>query len=96
MLMNTILIYARYFLWLGDYTSWLISAAIVGGFCYIVDSFQTGKPVMAPLFAVFMVGWNTLFLENWKRKQVQYSLEWGMTDFETEQQELMRCWRKQI
>ena len=45
---------------------------------------------MAPLFAVFMVGWNTLFLENWKRKQVQYSLEWGMADFEDEQQELMR------
>ena len=64
---------ALYFVWLGQYTSWLISASIMGGLTYFIDSIlpATMKPPLAPLFAFFMAVWNTLFLENWKRKQVR-------------------------
>jgi len=89
---------ALYFVWLGEYTSWLISASIVGGFAYFIDSVMpaTIKPPLAPLFAFFMAVWNTLFLEYWKRKQVRYSLEWGMADFEEEEQERIEFYGDKI
>ena len=43
-----------------------------------------------------MAVWNTLFLETWKRKQVRYSLEWGMAEFEEEEQERIEFYGDKI
>jgi hypothetical protein len=33
-----------------------------------------------------MALWATLYLESWKRKEKRTALEWGMIDFESEEQ----------
>ena len=60
-----------YFLFLGHYTTWLISAGIVGFFAWIIVAADGNSPNAAvlPYFAVFMSIWSTLFLEFWVRKE---------------------------
>jgi hypothetical protein len=77
-----------YFLWLGHYTTWLISAAVVGFFAWINVAVKDNDPndaVVSPYFAAFMAVWATLFLEFWKRKEKQYAMKWGTVGFEEEE-----------
>jgi hypothetical protein len=77
-----------YFLWLGHYTTWLISASVVGFFAWVNIAAKGNDPneaVVAPYFAAFMAIWSTLFLEFWKRKEKQYAMKWGTVGFEEEE-----------
>lgn len=79
---------ALYFLWLGHYTTWLISAAVIGFFAWInvaADNNDPSAPVI-PYFAAFIAVWSTLFLEFWKRKEAYASMRWGTKGFEEEEQ----------
>jgi len=78
-----------YFSWLGTYTSWLIVASIAGGAAWAYMQTEGNNPnsVVMPYFAGFMAIWGTLFLENWKRKEVQLAMEWGMDGYQTEEQD---------
>lgn len=78
-----------YFLWLGTYTSWLISASVIGTITYLDVTFEASDShaKLIIVFAIFMAGWSTLFLESWKRKQVVYALRWGTHGFEDIEQE---------
>jgi hypothetical protein len=78
---------ALYFLWLGHYTSWLMSAGVVGFFCWINVAAQNNDPnaVIMPYFATFLALWATLFLEFWKRKEKTHAMMWGTVGFEEEE-----------
>ena len=77
-----------YFVWLGHYTSWLTSASFIGFICWTLISSEDNNPdsPSIPYFTVFMALWATLYLESWKRKEKRTALEWGMIDFESEEQ----------
>lgn len=77
------------FLWLGHYTTWLLSAAILGFFAWINVAAEDNKPsaVIIPYFAAFIAIWSTLFLEFWKRKENITSMRWGTVGFESEEQD---------
>ena len=76
-----------YFLFLGHYTTWLISASIVGFFCWIDVAAGGNNPNARsmPFFATYMAIWSTLFLEYWKRKEKTNAMKWGMVGFEAEE-----------
>jgi hypothetical protein len=78
-----------YFLWLAHYTSWLLFAGVVGFFCWINVAVKGNDPnaVIMPYFATFMAFWATLFLEFWKRKESTHAMKWGMSGFESEEQD---------
>jgi len=78
-----------YFLWLAHYTSWLMFAGVIGFFCWINVAVEGNDPnaVIMPYFATFMALWATLFLEFWKRKESRYAMMWGMSGFESEEQD---------
>jgi hypothetical protein len=46
--------------------------------------FQYTDDVCFVLFALFNVGWATLYLEHWKRKGAVYAYRWGTLDKEDE------------
>jgi anoctamin-10/anoctamin-7 len=77
-----------YFVWLGHYTKWLISASFVGFIIWMAISADGDDPdsPSIPYFTVFMAIWATLYLESWKRTEKQTACRWGMVDFEQEQQ----------
>ena len=79
---------ALYFVWLGHYTSWLTSASMVGFFCWVAISADGNDPdsPSVPYFTVFMSLWASFYLESWKREEKAVALEWGMIDFEDEEQ----------
>eukprot|EP00164_Ancoracysta_twista_P000608 GFYU01000804.1.p1 GENE.GFYU01000804.1~~GFYU01000804.1.p1 ORF type:complete len:773 (+),score=236.18 GFYU01000804.1:115-2433(+) len=77
---------ALYFAWLGFYTKWLIVPSLFGLILFIVqvqnDNFDNAG---VPVYCCFLALWATFFLEFWKREQVQYAVNWGMTDYEEEE-----------
>lgn len=77
-----------YFVWLGHYTKWLISASFVGFIIWMAISADGDDPdsPSIPYFTVFMAIWATLYLESWKRTEKETACRWGMIDFEQEQQ----------
>jgi heme/copper-type cytochrome/quinol oxidase subunit 2 len=79
---------AIYFLWLGHYTTWLVSASLFGLIAW-ADVTSKGNDPSAPsipYFAGFMALWATCFMESWKRKEAWYSMKWGTVGFEEEEQ----------
>lgn len=78
---------AFYFLFLGHYTTWLISTAWLGGLSWIIVAVADNNPntVWMPFFAAFVSIWSTLMLEYWKRKEKKHAMEWGMVGFEAEE-----------
>lgn len=78
---------AFYFLFLGHYTTWLISTAWLGAASWIVVATENNNPntVWMPFFAAFVSIWSTLMLEYWKRKEKRHAMEWGMVGFEAEE-----------
>eukprot|EP00164_Ancoracysta_twista_P002959 GFYU01003941.1.p2 GENE.GFYU01003941.1~~GFYU01003941.1.p2 ORF type:complete len:695 (+),score=263.15 GFYU01003941.1:52-2136(+) len=77
---------ALYFAWLGFYTKWLISPSLVGLILFMFSITQGVNNPLVPSYCVIMALWSTFFLEFWKREQVTYSVRWGMTEFEEEEQ----------
>jgi hypothetical protein len=69
-------------------TAWLTSASLVGFLCWISISADGNDPdsPSIPYYTVFMSLWATLYLESWKRKEKTTALDWGMIDFESEEQ----------
>lgn len=79
---------ALYFGWLGHYTTWLITPAVLGVAAQIeIGADATNDVVGLSFFGFFMCLWSTFFLEFWKRKQSTLSMEWGMKGFEDEEDE---------
>ena len=56
--------------------------------CWISISADGNDPdsPSIPYYTVFMSLWATLYLESWKRKEKTTALDWGMIDFESEEQ----------
>jgi anoctamin-10/anoctamin-7 len=79
---------ALYFAWLGHYTTWLIAPSIIGVLT-AANVYYTGDPDsdLVPFFGLFMCLWSTFFLEFWKRRNATLAMEWGMTEFEEEEQD---------
>jgi hypothetical protein len=76
-----------YFTWLGHYTTWLLSAAVVGFFCWINVAADDNNPnaVIMPYFATFIAFWATFFLEFWKRKEITTAMRWGTVGYEKQE-----------
>lgn len=75
-----------YFAFLGHYTTWCVSAAVIGVVAEIdVLAENTLQAYTVGPFAVFIALWCVLMLEYWKRKENTLALEWGMTGFEEEE-----------
>jgi hypothetical protein len=77
-----------YFLWVGRYTTWLISASIFGFAAWVNVAAENNNPSVPilPYFAGFMAVWATLFIENWKRTENVHAMKWGMVGFEATEQ----------
>ncbi|XP_074651882.1 anoctamin-8-like [Tubulanus polymorphus] len=70
-----------YFAYLGHYTKALILPAFLG----VMMWFSTGKDqeiddLCFMLFALFNIGWATLYLEHWKRQSSAVAYRWGTLD----------------
>lgn len=82
---------ALYYVWLQNYTQWLIVPAIAGIFAFIlqkvvgteIDHTATiNTPALVSTFFSFIVAmWCSVFCEFWGRKQSQYAVSWGTKDF---------------
>lgn len=67
-----------YFVFLGQYTTWLVAPALVGILMFYMQSVnQWLEDVSWVLFSVFNVLWATFFLISWKRTTSTYSYLWG-------------------
>lgn len=77
-----------YFLWVGRYTTWLISASVFGFAAWVNVAAEQNNPSVAtlPYFSGFMAIWATLFIENWKRTEKVHAMQWGMVGFEANEQ----------
>ncbi|KAG5190771.1 calcium-activated chloride channel-domain-containing protein [Tribonema minus] len=77
-----------YFLWLGHYTTWLLPASICGILAWINVAAAGNDPNVpgTAAFSVFVALWCTMFTEFWRRRQATYTMRWGMTGFEQEEQ----------
>lgn len=88
---------ALYFEFLGHYTTWLLYLTIAGiVMCidiviewglYGTLSEPLGKAYGTPVFCAFVAIWSQLMLEYWKRTEKTKAMEWGMTEFEEEEQD---------
>ena len=77
-----------YFKFLGHYTNWLLTPAIIGTVLQLLIA-ATGNfshPAV-PFFSFFIALWGVLMLEYWKRKEQYTALHWGMTEFEATETE---------
>lgn len=77
-----------YFLFLGHYTTWLISAGVAGFISWSIVAGENNDPnaAIVPYFAAFMSVWSTLMLEFWGRKEKFHAMKWGMVGFEEAEQ----------
>lgn len=77
-----------YFLFLGHYTTWLISAGVAGFISWTVVAGENNDPnaAIVPYFAAFMSVWSTLMMEYWGRKEKMHAMKWGMVGFEENEQ----------
>lgn len=77
-----------YFGFLCHYTAWLMGIAVVGLLVQLNTYFaDTVEAESVPFFAVFVCVWAVLMLEDWKNKEATYALKWGMSDFESTEQD---------
>ncbi len=76
-----------FFLFLGHYTTWLLSAGIIGFLAWVWVAADDNNPNAAviPYFAAFIGIWSTLLLEFWKRKEKTHAMKWGMVGAEEEE-----------
>lgn len=79
---------ALQFVFLGHYTTWLISASFLGfiAWCNVADTGNDPSAPIIPYFAVSIAIWSTLVLEYWKRKEKTKAMKWGMVGFEADEQ----------
>ena len=74
-----------YFLWLSHYCSWLLGAAGMGLIAWSVTTAEDEADSSGmPYFAAAIAVWSGLLMEQWRRKQKRYAMEWGMVGFESE------------
>lgn len=78
-----------FFLFLGHYTTWSVSAAIAGLTVSLVVAGSNDNPnsSIIPFFAAFVSIWSTTFLEYWKRTEKFHAMKWGMVGYEDTQQD---------
>ena len=68
-----------YFVWLGHYTKWLLSASVAGFCCWVAIAALGNDPdsPSVPYFTCFMALWATFYLESWKRTEKMQACTWG-------------------
>lgn len=86
-----------YFEFLGHYTTWLLYLTIAGAIMCIEVVIEwglygnlvdpLGRAYGTPIFCAFVAIWSQLMLEYWKRTEKTKAMEWGMTEFEEEEQD---------
>jgi len=74
-------------LFVGHYSSFLIIPSIIGVIFQLVvwGTYNFSSPVL-PFYSVVITVWSIVMLEYWKREEARTALEWGMSDFEANEQ----------
>lgn len=77
-----------YFAFLCHYTTWMGWLSILG-LIVLVDIFVewTTEAYLVPFFAIAVSIWSILMLEAWKNKESTFAMKWGMTDYESMEQD---------
>lgn len=77
---------AFYFAWLEFYTRWLIVPAVLGVILFIFQVRDgTLDHPLVPVYSLFIALWSTLFLEFWRRRNVELAQRWGVLGYEREE-----------
>jgi hypothetical protein len=79
---------AFYFLYLQHYVTFLTVPCFIG-IPFFITEMLTGedvKYILDTVFCAIMLVWSTMFVEFWKRLQSRKCMEWGMSDFESLEQ----------
>eukprot|EP00656_Telonema_subtile_P031226 TRINITY_DN3420_c0_g1_i4.p1 TRINITY_DN3420_c0_g1~~TRINITY_DN3420_c0_g1_i4.p1 ORF type:complete len:255 (-),score=53.78 TRINITY_DN3420_c0_g1_i4:18-782(-) len=78
---------ALYFTFLGVYTQQLLIPTVLGFVTWIIQIATGGVDAKSavPLYSFSIILWNTLLLENWKRKEITCAWLWGTIGFEDEE-----------
>lgn len=86
-----------YFEFIGHYATWLLPLSVFGlitGIDVVVESIMfnslgeaLGTAVLVPFYCIFVAFWAQMMLEFWKRKESTKAMEWGMSNFEDEEED---------
>jgi anoctamin-10/anoctamin-7 len=77
-----------YYVWLAHYMNWLLVASAIGiAVQAFVYSEETPDASVVPYYGIVMCVWSTLYIESWKRRNSTVAMEWGMTDYESREQD---------
>jgi hypothetical protein len=77
-----------YYIWLAHYMDWLLLASLIGIIVQVVVELEsTPDASIVPYYGIVMCVWSTLYIESWKRRNSKVSMKWGMTDFESREQD---------
>jgi hypothetical protein len=79
---------ALFYVFLCHYTTWCAYLA-VAGFGVVLDVLIEWRVDTLPVefFAIFVAVWAVLLMEFWKQKEATQAMRWGMSDFESEEQD---------
>ncbi|RYH21304.1 hypothetical protein EON65_21005 [archaeon] len=79
---------ALYNVFLGHYSLWLIVPSIVGlAFQLVVwGTLDFSSPVL-PFYSLIITVWSVFMLEYWKRQESTTAMVWGMSEFESQEQD---------
>ncbi|RHY47866.1 hypothetical protein DYB34_000033 [Aphanomyces astaci] len=85
---------AFYFAWVEMYTKWLVAPVVVGIFLFVqqVQSASLDQP-LAPVYALFMAIWASLFLVAWRRRANSLAYRWGVLGYEEDDEVLRPAFR---
>ena len=74
-----------YFRFLGLYTEWLATPALVGFSLWLAGRIIGSQDDLIPIYSITMAIWAIFFLEAWKREQVRVASRWGSVGIKQEE-----------
>lgn len=77
-----------YFAFLCHYTSWLgilAGCGLIVGIDILIE--WSTEATLVPYFALVVSFWTVFFLEAWKNREVTLAMKWGMSDYESLEQD---------
>ncbi|CAK4096485.1 unnamed protein product [Aphanomyces euteiches] len=85
---------AFYFAWVQMYTKWLLLPTLAGIYLFVlqVQSQSLDQP-LAPVYALFMAVWASVFLVAWKRRANSLAYRWGVLGYEDDDEDIRADYR---
>ncbi|KAG9410682.1 hypothetical protein AC1031_018707 [Aphanomyces cochlioides] len=85
---------AFYFAWVQMYTKWLLLPTLAGIWLFVlqVQSQSLDQP-LAPVYALFMAVWASVFLVAWKRRANSLAYRWGVLGYEDDDEDIRADYR---